>query len=437
MKNLKNKNVLVYGMSSSGIWASKLLKKFKANLFLLDDNPNKLSELGITNCTLLSSINEDIVKILNLIIVSPAIEKSNKIFPIASKYNVKIVSELEFASWFCGQLVAVTGTNGKTTTVELITAILNTKRKSIACGNIGYPLSKAVLKNKSSIKVAEVSSFMLENATTFHPSVATILNIKPDHLTRHKTMQEYKRLKLNIFNNLTSKDYVVVNLDEGISVPTQVKQLTYSHTKNATVRVKDGSIYLKGEKLIDINQLKIKGKHNISNVMCAICYACIFKVNPNKIKQVLKNFTPNDFRNQLIASVNGIRFINDSKSTNIASTLASTESNKGALVLILCGSNKELDYAELFQKLTKRVKLIVAFGEISNQIELANNQKFKLMRCENLTQAIEISIQNALAGDTVLFSPSSASYDQFENYIQRGKAFNEKVKEYEIKQTQK
>ena len=436
-KFYKNKNVLVYGMSSSGIWASKLLKKLKANLFVFDDDETKLKELGLTNCTILNKITDSIIKTLNIIIVSPAIEKTNKVIQLAKQNNIMVISELEFAAQFCKKLVAVTGTNGKTTTVELITSILKTKYKAISCGNIGYPLSKAVLKNRTSIKVVEVSSFMLENAKTFSPNVATVLNISPDHLVRHKTMQEYTSLKLSIFKNLKPNNYAVLNLDENLNMNLNCKTLTYSYSKMADVRVKDGAIYLKDKKLLNINQLKLKGKHNIYNVMCAVCFAYIFRVKPEKIKTALMSFTPSQFRNEHIATINNIKFINDSKSTNLASTFASVEANKGSLILMLGGSKKDLNYTQFFQNLTKRVKLIIAFGEIKEMLEQVNNQKFKMEICQNLDEAFNVATNNALANDTILFSPSSASYDQFKNYIERGNKFNEKVKEYEIKQTQK
>ena len=433
MKNLKNKNVLVYGLSVSGVWCAKLLLKKKAHIFLFDDNQEKLKGVGIKNCEILLSLDKSLIKNMNLIVVSPSIEPDNSVFLLAKECSVKVMSELEFASQFCPNLVAVTGTNGKTTTVELITAILNKKQKAVACGNIGYPLSKAVLNNKRSIKVAEVSSFMLENAQTFNPKVATVLNIEEDHLIRHKTMEEYVKLKMNIFKNLSATDFAVVNLDLNINPQTNAEVVSYSYSHPAHVKVKDGAIYLLGTKIVNLNELKLKGKHNIYNVMCAICYGYIYNIKPAKMREALINFTPDRFRNEFVAVVGGIKFVNDSKSTNIASTLASTESCKGAIVLLLGGSKKELNYSVLFNKLTKRVKHIVAFGEIAEDIVLANNNKFKIDICENLSSAFDFALTVAIKNDTILLSPSSASYDEFSNYIERGKKFNEKVKEYEAK----
>lgn len=438
MKNrYKNKNVLVYGLSVSGIWVSKLLTKLKAKIFLFDDDASKLSNVGLKNSEILNQVDENIISKMELLIVSPSIEKDNRIIKLALKHNIKISSEVEFASQFCKEIVAVTGTNGKTTTVELITAILSTKCKAVACGNNGYPLSKAVLKNKKAFKVVEISSFMLENAQNFNPHIATILNIEPDHLIRHKTMEEYRNLKLSIFKNLKSSDYAVVNADLQIKPNTNCKQITYSYTHNADVRVKDGAIYLFNTKLINLNELKLKGKHNIYNAMCAICYAHILNVKPANICKALTAFVPNRFRNEHIATVNGISFINDSKSTNIASTIASVKATKGPVVLFLGGSNKQLNYEELFSSLSKRVKLIVAFGEISKEISSANNQQFNLYCFENLNLAFDCATSHAMQGDTLLFSPSSASYDQFSNYIERGQKFNELVKAYELENKKK
>ena len=426
---LKNKKVLVYGLSISGEWAAKLLVKHRANVFLYDDNLVRLRSRRLKNCFVLQELNQAVIQDLDLIIVSPAIEKDNQYLVLAESLQKPVMSELEFASIFAKNIVAVTGTNGKTTTVELITAILNEKRKAIACGNIGYPVSKAILENKHHILVAEVSSFMLEHATSFSPHVASILNIQPDHLIRHKSLTEYTRLKYNIFANLKPADYVVVNLDSNIHSTSNCNVVTYSYSHIADVHYFKGSIYLHQQKVVDINQLQLKGKHNILNVMCAICYAYIYKIPVQKIKHALINFRADQFRNTQIESPTAVKFINDSKSTNIASTIASVEAVNGSILLLLCGSKKGLNYSHLFEKLPKRVRHIFVFGQIAEDIETAN-KTFKLSKFENLKQAFNAAVQIAKSGETVLFSPSSASYDQYENYIERGKDFNNLVKAY-------
>lgn len=429
--NFKHKNVLVYGLSISGEWVSRLLLKLKANVFLYDDNLEHLKKKTIKNCYMLPDINENYISQLDFMVVSPSIEKNNINLEYARKNDIKIYSELEFASLFCKNFCAITGTNGKTTTTELVAKILNKKRKAIACGNIGFPLSRAVLENKKHLKVVEVSSFMLENADTFSPQIATVLNIAEDHLIRHKTMQEYTNLKLSIFKNLTSKNFAIVNLDNKIHPTQNCATLTYSYNHYADVYVKNGYIYVHNEKLMPINEMPLKGKHNIYNIMCAICFALAYKVKLSKIKQAILEFKPDKYRIEHIAKINGISFINDSKSTNIASTLASVDTIKGSVVLLLGGSNKALNYENLFNNLSKRVKHIVAFGEIANDLINANNSKFKIQHCINLSEAFDYAVSVAEKNDTVLLSPASASYDQFKNHIERAEAFNLKVKEYE------
>ncbi len=428
--NYKHKNVLVYGMSMSGEWVAKLLKKNKANVFLYDDNLEVLNQKKIKNCYVLNELNENLIEQFDFLVVSPSIEKDNINLRIAKKLNIKIYSELEFASLFCKNLVAVTGTNGKTTTVNIITALLQTKFKAIACGNIGFPLSRAVMESKKSIKVAEVSSFMLENAESFSPHVASITNIEQDHLIRHKTMDEYRSLKMNIFKNLKTTDYAVVNLDSKIEPTKNLHIVTYSYNLNADVCVKNGAIFLHNEKIVNINELNLKGKHNIYNIMCAICFASVYKIKPKKIRNVLINLKGEKYRIEKVAKINDVNFINDSKSTNIASTLASVESVKGAIILLLGGSNKNLDYKPMFKSLSKRVKLVVAYGETANQFVLANENKFKIEKCENLEQAFNVAIKNTLPNDTILLSPATASYDQYSNYVERGKHFDSLVKKY-------
>lgn len=430
---LKYKNVLVYGMSVSGEWVSKLLLKKRANVFLYDDNRQKLKSKNIENCYLVQELNENLISQFDFIVVSPAIEKDNKYLLSAKAQNIKVFSEIEFASQFCKDLVAVTGTNGKTTTVELISAMLNKKRKAIACGNIGYPLSRAVLEKKRYIKVVEVSSFMLENIDTFSPRVSTILNIEPDHLNRHKTMTEYTRLKYNIFKNITSKDYIVINLDDNIHISKKCFILTYSQKSIADVYIRQGYIYLHQNRIIAINELKLKGKHNLNNIMCAICYAYVYKVSPAKIREALLAYRSEPFRIEEIGVVNGIRFINDSKSTNISSTLACVESIKGAIILLLGGSKKGLDYKKLFSKLPKRVKTIIAYGEIADSLIEANENSFDIMKASDLTTAFNLAIDRAIKNDNIVLSPATASYDQFANFVERGKLFNKLVSEYEVK----
>lgn len=429
----KHKNVLVYGMSSSGEWATKLLLKKKTSVFLYDDNVEKLKNKKFKDCYLVQNLNENLISQFDYIVLSPSIELDNFVVQTANKFNIKMFSEIELASLFCKNFVAITGTNGKTTTVQLISALVNSKRKAIACGNIGYPFSRAISENKRAIKVVEVSSFMLEHCEEFHPHVATILNIEPDHLIRHKTMDEYTKTKHQIFKNLSNQDYSIVNLDLAIRPQKQTLTLTYSQTRSADVYLKNGAIYLHNNKVIDLNELQLTGKHNIYNIMCAICVASLYRVSPQKMHDVLTHFAGENFRIQHVATINKINFYNDSKSTNIASTIASVEAVKGAIILLLGGSFKGLDYKKLFSKLNKRVKQIFAFGEIADDLILANNNKFKIEKCANLNSAFDKAVEVALPADNILLSPASASYDQFANYIERGEAFNKKVSEYETK----
>ena len=436
---MKNKNVLVYGLSISGEWAAKLLIRKKANVFLFDDNDEVLTKKHLKNCYILKELNENYISQFDFIIVSPGISNDNQHIKTAYKYGIKVYSELEFASLFDRKIVAVTGTNGKTTTVRLITEMLQKKHKAIACGNIGFPLSRAVVESKKSIKVVEVSSFMLEHIENFKPHVATITNIEQDHLIRHKTMEEYSALKKKICKNQTSKDYVVVNLDNRLSVDTPAKAITYSYSKMADVSVRGGAIYLFDTKIIALNELKLKGKHQIYNVMCAICFAHIYKVKPQQMRDVLLNYKGQKYSMEVVAQHNEITYINDSKSTNIASTLACVDATKGAIILLLGGSNKELNYIPLFSRLSKRVKHIIAYGEIALTLVDSNDGKFKIDICHTLDEAFNIATDNAKKGDSIVLSPATASYDQYENYAERGKHFETLVKAHinnEIKNKQ-
>ena len=244
-------------------------------------------------------------------------------------------------------------------------------------------------------------------------------------------MSEYIRCKKNIFQNIDKDDYIVVNLDEKMFQSNICKTITYSYKKLADVYYKDGDIFLRGEKVVRSNQLNLKGKHNIMNVMCAICFGYIYKVPILSMREALMEIKGENYRNQFVGRVNNINFINDSKSTNIASTLASVETNKGPIILLLGGSEKLLDYKKLFSKLSNRVIQIYVFGQISDNIIEANDGKFKIEKCETLSDAFDCAVSGAKPNDTILLSPSSASYDQFSSFVERGKFFNEKVREYE------
>lgn len=433
----RNKKVLVYGMSLSGEWVAKLLHKHKAKAFLFDDDLKNLKTNKFKNCFLVQQVDDSLMMHFDMVLVSPSIPLESPVLALARANHVPIMSEIEFASQFAKEVVAITGTNGKTTTVQLVTAMLNKKKPAIACGNIGYPMSRAVIHNKRELKVAEVSSFMLEHCDTFSPHVATVLNIAPDHLIRHKTMEAYADLKKSIFKNITQNDYAVVNLDDEISTNLICHIVTYSYNKPADVYVKNGNIYLRDEKIIPLNKLKLKGKHNVYNVMCAICFAFIYKVKPSKIREALEEFSLDSFRIESVGRVNGINFVNDSKSTNIASTLASVSTVKGAIILLLGGSNKNLDYEELFSGLSKRVKHIVSFGETAEEMKKCNAERFKFEVCETLDEAFNFATQIAKKNDTILLSPATASYDQFSSYVERGRAFNEKVREYATQNSKK
>lgn len=427
---LKFKNVLVYGLSISGESVAVLLKKKKCNVFLYDDDSFKLKAKAIKGCYVLQKLNAQIISQFDFIVVSPSIEKDNEYLILARQEDIPIYSEVEFASNFCKDFLAITGTNGKTTTVELVTAILNKKKKAIACGNIGYPLSRAVLNNKKAIKVVEVSSFMLENCTNFKPHLATILNVSPDHLIRHKTMEEYTNLKLKIFKNQSNLDFCVVNLDENLKIDSQATKITYSYKKLADVYVKGGYVYLHEHRLFAINELNLKGKHNVYNVMCAVACAYAYKVKPKRIRKAVLNYHPKRFRIEYINSVNGINFYNDSKSTNISSTLASVETIKGNIILLLGGSNKVLDYREMFLKLPKRIKNIVVYGEIADNFINANDGIFNIQKADTLQNAFNLAISSAKKNDNILLSPATASYDQYTSFIERGEDFNRLVEEY-------
>lgn len=447
MINFFVKNVLVYGMSESGIWTSILLIKKNAKCFVYDDNKKVVNNLKFPTkyTNLLKKINKiekltnNLILSFDAIVVSPGVSIDNKFLKYAKKNGKLVISELEFVFLNCrNKILAITGTNGKTTTTELITAMLNIQIKATAVGNIGYPLTRAIVEKISGCFVVEVSSFMLEAIISFKADIATITNIAPDHLDRHKTFKNYKNLKLKIFDNLNKNDTAIVNLDDDYVnniKPNKYKIIFFSqkYVCHGAYSLNNVVYYSakKVEKIIDIEDIKIKGKHNIYNILCAICFAKKLNIKTNNVIKVLKTFETAKYRYQLVGCYNGISFVNDSKSTTVASTNMAIESTDQPIFLLLGGSDKNINYEDLFIHQSK-IKYYCVYGQTAQKIfDIAKEKNISNIQVfQNLKDAFDFCISNAISNDCVLLSPACASFDQFKNYEERGEYFNKLVKDY-------
>ncbi|MBO4251901.1 MAG: UDP-N-acetylmuramoyl-L-alanine--D-glutamate ligase [Clostridia bacterium] len=443
---VKNQKFLILGVSKSGLAAAKFLLDSGATCFFYEEmNSEKISaakreitSLGgreITAETVDSALEQT-----NALIISPGVPINHAVAVSAKAKGVRIIGELElgFIS-FTPPFIAVTGTNGKTTTVSLIDGIL--KKAGIdsrLVGNIGVPLTSEISGvGKDTVFVTEVSSFQLESVNAFCPHISCVLNISPDHLERHYSMENYIFLKKRIFFNQRESEYCVLNFDDrvvkGFYTEIKAKVLWVSVKEEVDgAYKKDGALYFKGEKLIDCEELPISGEHNEYNVLFAIAVAGIIGIDFNFISCALKEFKGVPFRNQFVAEKNGVIFVNDSKSTNTASAITAIRACREPVVLILGGSEKGESYDELFENIkNSTVKHVVLTGRSRrNMLISADKVGYQdITVCSDFDCAVKVAAMMAGNGDKVLLSPACASFDAFSSYAERGERFNKIVGE--------
>lgn len=419
---LKNVPVLVYGLGKTGMETVKFLQKRKAKVFIFDDK----SFLKIENTQWLDEQSD--LSFLKFAIVSPGIGET-KFLSKLNLFKIPVYSEFKFACCFLKtKLIAVTGTNGKTTTVSLLGKILNDAgKKTLVCGNIGTPLISCIEKQKEyKYVVCEVSSFQLENLGEVNSYVSVLLNVKPDHLERHKTFENYQELKFSIFKNQRKKSYAVVNKNlknkyclHGL----QNSPITFSAYEQA-----DGYTY--GENLIykdvtiDIKKLNLYGKKNFENILSCMIVAKICKIKPEIIVESITSFKGLDHRIQFVKEVAGVKYFDDSKATNPDSTVCALEVFDKNVILLLGGYDKGLDYSSIFVS-NKKIKTLIAFGQAKDTIALCaqKNGFDKIFKCSRLKDAILKAGEIGQSGDVVLLSPACSSFDEFENFEKRGEYF--------------
>lgn len=429
MKNLRGKRVLVYGMGGSGNSACKLLNKLGACVSVFDDDKKYRA--------LFCFDEEPLASKYDLVVVSPGIKViGNAIISGFRAKKTQIISEIDLASQFCkGKLIAITGTNGKTTTCALLGKIFEEAGKKVfVCGNIGLPFSSIALKtDKKSFIVCETSNFQLELSSLFAPNIACVLNIAPDHIDRHGSFEEYKRVKNSIFNNFHHGNVAVMNLDDemtmSLNLPKKVEFFSQNLLKNG-VFIKNGCIYHGKTRIVSTSDISLIGKKNLSNVMAAISIALLCKIKTKFIRYALMKFTPPPHRLQFACERRGVKYINDSKSTNIACVQMAVESLSAKnLILMLGGQNKGLDFAELFSA-RPEIKKVICFGEASEEIfNCACQFGYDAAKFDSLKNATEYVKASAKSGDVVLLSPGCTSFDEFSSYAVRGQIFMELVKD--------
>lgn len=431
--NFDYKNILIMGYGKSGEAVEEIVKKLQVDYKIYD------AEKKITGGNYYSRLTKKIVRDFDLIVLSPGISIYNKFVSYAERIGIKVIGELEFGYWFTDSpILAITGTNGKTTTTRLLNNMVATTYDCNAFGNIGNPLSMGY-KEKLDYMVCEVSSFQLESTYSFKPYISVILNIAEDHIDRHKTFDNYINCKLGLLKNCTEKSLVVLNADDKLLMSrTQgLKAKKYYISKFGKVK---GVYYLDGKIYCNLtsNQLfmDMTGHDRylplLDDLLASILVSQLLKIDKEKVIEAIDKFEISPHRLQTVCVSDGVEYIDDSKSTNIHSTENALDSTNKGVVLLLGGVDKNLNFSRIFSAYGDKLKQVVAFGEARKKImKFAKKSAFNSIVSHKLFyDAVKYACTVAKDGDVVLLSPACASFDEFGSYAERGDTFVSIIKEY-------
>lgn len=434
------KKVLVYGLGITGISTVKTLDKLGYEVFTFDKNKNTDERLEGYNYSPISDIK--IEEKYDFVVKSPGIRPDDDIIKILEKNNEIITDiELSYRLFKDKKNIAITGTNGKTTTTSLITHILNQSgKKAIGVGNIGEGILWQMYKNDE-IFVEEISSFQLHNTKFFKPHIAGILNITPDHIDWHGSFENYIEDKLKIAINQNESDYLIINHDDEIlrknknKFKAKIYEFSIKEEVQKGIFLKDDSLYLKDEKeiyLLKRDDLKIVGDHNLLNVSCAILCLYLFGIDLNEIIKYTKTFKAIDHRLEFVKKIRNVSFYNDSKATNVDSAIKAINSFDKNVILIAGGYDKKIDYTPLFEDTKKKIKTMILMGQTKEILQnLCEKYEINYYLVNDMKEAVNKSFEIMKDSDTVLLSPASASWGMYDNYMQRGDDFKNRVLEKE------
>lgn len=445
--DIKNKNVLIIGLGISGASTAMALDKLGSNVFIVDSKPQKELEEYVNqlkNISVEYFLGDEApdLKGIDLAVKSPGVPFDISIIEDLNKKNIEVITDIELAyRLFENQFVAITGTNGKTTTTALTGEIFkNAKRPHHIAGNIGVGmLWEAVNSNKEDVFIVETSSFQLENTVHFKPKVSLITNITPDHLNWHKTFEHYKNAKKKVFKNQDNNDFTILNYDDE-----ELRDMKEDINGNliffSSTEVLDKGIYIEDENIIldtkegktvviRTDELKVPGKHNLENALASLGIAWAMGIDLDIIRKSLKEFEGVEHRLEFVKEINGIKFYNDSKGTNPDASIKAIQAIKSPIILIAGGMDKGGDFDELIESFNGKIKSLVLLGETAEQLKQTAKEKGFLdthivndIR-ESVLKAFELSED----GDNVLLSPACASWDMFKSYEERGEEFKKSV----------
>ncbi|MDR4459766.1 MAG: UDP-N-acetylmuramoyl-L-alanine--D-glutamate ligase [Nitrospirales bacterium] len=450
----QNKRVTVFGFGRSGRAAADLLLDVGALVTIVEEHISQDFEAlsaayGLRGVRVFQGDEvADGLKAPDLVVVSPGVPKDHRLLQESVQRGIPVIGEIELAGWFLrAPIIAVTGTNGKSTTVRLIGSILQQSgKRAFVGGNLGIPLCEAVPKRTSPSSsldyeyiVAEVSSFQLETIHLFRPWIAALLNVTPDHLDRHPTQEDYRAAKQRIFENQTIQDWALINVDDPVvrtmvlsarsgvcefSLATKVEQGVYLEAGEIRARMHGKEFFIASR-----DALPIRGDHNVANAMAAMGVGLLCGCSVEDMVLALQATPTFEHALEVVREWQGITFVNDSKGTNVDATLKALQSFHEPLVLILGGKDKGGDFSQLADSIKRQVKGIVVIGEATQKILHALDQIKPVTLATSLTDAVSQAMTFASSGDVVLFSPACASFDMFRNYHHRGLEFKRIVGE--------
>lgn len=436
--SIQNKNVVIVGLGRTAVALARLLRAHGAEPFITESREEH--ELGALPDTLRADgiafecggHTQRAFEKAAIVVPSPGVAPSIPPIAEAKKHGAEVLGEMEIASHFIdAPMIAITGTNGKTTTTALVHALIQQCGfRSVLAGNNDCPLSEAaMMETPPEYAVVEVSSYQLETSESFHPWMATVLNLSNDHLARHGTMEHYAAAKARIFLNQTESDIAVINMDDArcAAMRPGVHARTVPFTQQSPIAdgmgIQGDEIHWHGERVAELADIPLPGRHNRENVLAALSFMQAGEFDWPNVLLGLRSFAGVEHRIEYVATVNGVKFYNDSKSTNLDSLRVALESFDQPIILLAGGRGKGSDYSELNALVQANVQRLIVFGEDAENIEAAYTGITRTRRVQTLTEAAEAAARHAQPGDIVLLSPACASFDQFPNFEARGRAF--------------
>jgi UDP-N-acetylmuramoylalanine--D-glutamate ligase len=429
----KNQNIAVLGAGLSGTAAALLLRSEGAQVTMLDSAAEKsLLKSTIDNLraqdvrVICGAAADEDSSTYQMAVLSPGIDPASQLVRNFSSRGIDILGELELGWRSCEiPVIAVTGTNGKTTTTELLAQMLNAcGQRTIACGNIGKPLSEVAREKKPyDVLTVEVSSFQLETIRTFHPSISLWLNFAPDHLDRYHSVSEYREAKLRIFENQTDADVAVINAIERIP-NIRPRTITFSaYANGGDFRVSEGAILYRDESVLPLADTKLRGLHNIENLMATLAVGMARGLSFQEMVPPLSAYEPRPHRCEFVREVSGVAYVNDSKATNLDAVDKALRAQSKPVVLIAGGKDKGFSFDPLRPLVKEKVTSTILIGEMAESISRSWADVVRAEIATSLADAVERAHASAKPGEIVLFSPGTSSFDMFKSYVDRGDQF--------------